>query len=544
MKMTKKILAMLLALIMVLGLVACADNGGGESTNGATVDLGTHAPETDPQGNVVPVTLRWYYRGNGMQKDTQAVQDRVNELLKEYPGLEHVSIELCCYISNEYQQAVTLDYSAEEQIDIVSTVNVGDWQQMAQDGYFLAIDNLLTDEIKAALPEWLLDLGAVNGTRYMIPNYQNAGNNSYFFTPAQYAAYTDVDALKATLTSADSTFDDIATALEEYLLDVRAGEGKDTLYLLSLGHAILNQKGTQGYPFSAQYAPFDLFSGEFTVEYGTDGKVNFRLIGDEAKEIYARMAEWYKKGYIHPDALTIKTNDFTGKNMLNDVAYVYYTNGAIGDEAYNTAGYESSLGFPVVAMNIQKQFYVGNNWAAGGNAISSTCKNPEEAMLFLSAINGGSEKGKEIYNTIVYGLEGTHYNVVSEDRIETIEYAGAQGGTDTSYAALKWIMGNTFNAYKNQAVTDEWVDIVLKMNNDPKNLNSELTGFALDSSKVSTQVDNVTAIVSEYKNTLIYGVAGDNWETVYNEFVHKLETAGLNDILAEYQAQVDAFLKK
>ncbi len=542
MKKMKAVAAMLLSATMVFGLAACGSN---QQTNtpatseSATTTESKVESETPVVEKKDPVTLEWYYRGNGVQKDSQMVEDRVNELLAEYPGLEHVTVHMNCYIGSEYQQAVTLAESAGEQIDILSTVSMTDWKQSVENGTFMALDDLLSTEMKETLPEWLWPLGSVDGKIYMIPTYQNAGNNGYGFIPKAYEKYFDADAFKTAVDAKD--IQAVADVLAAYLEAVRAGEGTDTKWLRSLG-IHLTQNTTQGFYYEE---PFDVLSGNFILKNDSD-KVEFRLTTDYAKTLYSIAADWYEKGYIHPDVTSITEKDFFHGNMMNPASYVFSTNGAIGDEAYNDATYSNNWGFDVKSFQIQNTFFAANNWSAGGQGIHSTCKNPEEAMAFLEALNTGTEKGKELYNTIVFGIEGTHYTKDAKDpeRIETIEYTGSQGGTDTSYAALKWIIGNTFNAYKNQAVADGSNELTIAFNENPSNISSKISGFALKVDKVSTQLDQINAVVKEYSTTLNNGVMGADWTKTYDEFYAKLETAGLNDVLTEFQSQVDAFLSK
>ena len=68
-----------------------------ESTDSVTQQ--TVSSETEEPKE--PVVLEWYYNGNGQQADTEEVEAAVNELLKEYPGLEHVSIKLNCFTGSE-----------------------------------------------------------------------------------------------------------------------------------------------------------------------------------------------------------------------------------------------------------------------------------------------------------------------------------------------------------------------------------------------------------------------------------------------------------
>ena len=69
-------------------------------------------------------------------------------------------------------------------------------------------------------------------------------------------------------------------------------------------------------------------------------------------------------------------------------------------------------------------------------------------------------------------------------------------------------------------------------------------GFVARVSDISTQVEQTTAVTKEYMNTLQSGAMGDDWKSFYDEYVSKMENAGLDDVLKELQSQVDAFLTK
>ena len=130
MKLTRKVLALAMAFIMTLALAGCGNKSTGETTTAAEKETTTAAASTAAQAgeggdeSKEPVKLVWWYRGNGEQKDTKMVQEALNEKLKTYPGLEHVTVELKCYTASEYKQAVTLAQSSREQIDILNTVNL------------------------------------------------------------------------------------------------------------------------------------------------------------------------------------------------------------------------------------------------------------------------------------------------------------------------------------------------------------------------------------------------------------------------------------
>ena len=108
MRNVKKWLALGLATIMTFGVVAC----GNGDTPVVKESESNKATESVAEPEVKePVLLEWYFRGNGQQKDTEEVEARVNELLKNYPGLEHVSININCFPSADYETKVVINKS-------------------------------------------------------------------------------------------------------------------------------------------------------------------------------------------------------------------------------------------------------------------------------------------------------------------------------------------------------------------------------------------------------------------------------------------------
>ena len=545
MKTWQKLLALLLAVMMMLSMVACAKQATDDTQTPAESTDATEPADTtedttpaDTTEEKEPVVLEWYFRGNGQQKDTAEVEAAVNELVKQYPGLEHVSIHINCFPSSDYAQQVALSQASGLQMDIVNSVNLDFYKEVAN-GTWMPMEDYLSDEIKAELPEWLWEMGSVDGHIYMVPNYQNAFNCQYALFPKEYMdKYGNYDEMKAVLQDTSKTLTEKAAYLEEYVKAVSEGEGTQK-YCAPLDQA--NSTGQMGFAFTT---PFDHLGNNFIVEDGTT-TVQYAPIDDFYKESYAIYADWFDKGLYSPDGVTTAYDNYSYNHMMDPVSAVFMTKEMYGSEERVANTYTAQWGFDVVAINIQPYNFIQKNWGAGGNGISSTCQHPEEAAKFLEAITCGSEIGKKIYNTMVFGIEGKHYNFVDEanDRIETLEYDGSQGGVDCSYAGLKWILGNSFYAYKNQAVLDDQYPVAKELNESPDTVSSSLIGFTPDTSSVQTQVDQVKAVYDEFYTTLYRGVLGtDGWEAYYDEFVAKLETAGLNDIIAELQSQLDAFL--
>ena len=533
MKSAKKLLALILAVIMVLGLVACVQDtpnpsdtqGTNPSGSTGTADStgGTEAPKD-------PVTLEWWYRGNGPQEDTEKVEAAFNELLKTYPGMEHVTVNFNCYDAANYAQAVTLAQSSNQTIDILNTVGLN-FATEVQNGTYLPLDDLLSDTMKAELPEWLWDLGSIDGKVYIVPNYQRAANMNYMIVPKAYMdKYGDLAEFKKLLNSGKWTVEEFAALQEKFVKAVQAGEGA-THYAVPIGHSMINANYMMGW--------HDSIFGNYISPEASDTVVH-KYMTEDAKKGFEIAARWYEEGLIHPEANSIKYADFTGKNLLNDVSFCYYFVNGAGPEEEIAATHSAQYGFDVYAIALSDHYFIKNSWGAGGNGVYAKSENPEEAMRLIELLN--TEEGQKLYNMVVYGLEGEHWEWVDDTHIKTLEYSGTQGGSDTTYAAMKWIIGNTFYAYLNQGCIDGENEIALKIGEE--GTPSNLAGFIPVTKDLVDYNTQVNAVTTEYASTLESGVMGADWEDTYNAFVEKMKNAGDSKIVESLQNQMNTFLKK
>ena len=226
--------------------------------------------------------------------------------------------------------------------------------------------------------------------------------------------------------------------------------------------------------------------------------------------------------------------------MMNEVSYIFCVNNQAGDEEKVSDYYSQSYGFDTYAIPIKTNYYITNTWSAGGNGVTAKCEHPDKALRLIELMT--TEEGKDLYNMMVYGIEGVHYEKIDDTHIRTLEYDGTQGGVDTSYAGIKWIIGNTFNAYLNQGCVDGDNELALEINNSEDNEISNLMGFNASVENISTQLEQISAVSQEYASSLYNGALGSGWEDQYNAYLEKMENAGLNEVITELQSQVDAFL--
>ena len=351
-------------------------------------------------------------------------------------------------------------------------------------------------------------------------------------SPKEYVdKYGDLEAMTKLFADPNATAMEKAEMLETYLKAVRDGEGVEKY----------------GFFGCVDYLSFmdynDQISGSRFIKFEGSDKVEFSHMTEDAVTGFEVMADWYEKGYVPKDILTkdIKAYE-NGKTMMDAGAITWVTGNMQGDAEESAELMSAQYGFDVYAIPLHDHYYVRHTWAAGGTGITAKCENPEEAMRLLELMN--TEEGKELYNMIVFGLENVHYTKNADGTIKTLHYDGSQAGADAPYGAMNWIMGNTFHSYINQGMSARTNEIALEMNNDPNLVSSDITGFVLDNSAISTEISQCTAVWKEYQQALVYGAKGSEWKAYYDEFVTKMEGAGLKKCLDEMQAQLDAFYAK
>ncbi len=492
----KKMTAVILAGVLALGVSSCSN------------------PLSSKDGNV---TLKWVMSGPGELVDSQKVWAKFNEELQNYlPG---VTVQFEVYPAGDYKQKFMLMQTVGDKIDIANVYKLN-WGDELRKGTFADIDELVKthgQDMYKAIPEFVWDYMKYNGKIYAVPSYQQLCNGNALFFPKEISdQYLDKEALVTALKNNDTVTGEVLDVIENYLAATKDA-GK-------IGYGLDHWVDISGKGFERIVDYYAIRSND------AEHKVELLFETDEIKEYYARKAEWYKKGYIREDSLSAKDSQ-NGKE-----------NGTVIWQA--TSGYKTAevlsekYGMPIesIELNQSGEYLIPMQNNAMGNAIMSSSENKETAIKLLNLIN--SEQGKDLYNLLVYGIEGDHWTKTGEDKIKT-EYSGQVTSNDR-YGLFKWIVGNTKFAYDTQTDMDGFKTWVFEEVNNSTNY-SDLLGFIPDTTKIATQLAQVLAVKGEYFSGLMSG-ALPNEEEVYNEFIDKLNKAGNQEIKAELQRQVDEFL--
>lgn len=464
------------------------------------------------------VTLRYIMAGPGKQLDSEKVWNEFNKKLKEYiPNLE---IKFEVFPMSDYKQKFMLMQTSREKIDIANTYSLT-YADEVRKGTFMKLDELVdknAEDLKGELPNWLWDYMKVDGSLYAIPSYQMLSVGFGVKLHKESAEkYLDINALTEALHSNNTFTEKYYDIMENYL---KALKSNNQIYLgYQTGMYI-----TKGYESVLDY---------FMVK--TDDE-NLKVVQffdtPEAKMYFDKMADWYKKGYIRSDSLS--ANDASKKVGQKD-GYAVWT---------DSIGYKqeeqdlSKYGNDIINIPFDKDYYIPSTNAAGGTAIMSKCQNPELAVRFLDLLN--SQKGKELHNMLVYGIEGDHYNKLAEDRIKT-EYDG-NPTSNSRYGLYKWIVGNTELSYDTQTELPGFKGWVFNVVNASEK-RSKLIGFVPQTAQISSKLAQISAVKEEFRKSLASGSL-ENHEQVYKDFIDKMNKAGSQEVINELQKQVDEFLSK
>lgn len=243
---------------------------------------------------------------------------------------------------------------------------------------------------------------------------------------------------------------------------------------------------------------------------------------DEYYDYLKHMRDWYEKGYILKDAAT--TDTVLSDNIKNGTFWGNFTNGDYG----LIMGNKALTGKDWIALMINQPFKASLSSAAGTSwAVPVTAAEPEAAVRFLNLMMTDAD----VTNLMMWGIEGVQYSVEEDGTLVRLD----------KYAnwALPGIHGNqrimTGVSTKQKEMDTQWNE---KASNNP----TKGYGFNYDASAMTNQVIAVQAVITEYQAALETGSV--DLDKVYPEFLAKLEANGINEIIADKQAQFDAWLAK
>ncbi len=550
--MKKRTICLLLAMIMVLSIVLAgcsktAETPAADETPATTEPAETtdntetpEAPEETAEPALEQKTIQLMITGAGKQANSDKVWAAFNEQLQQY--VPNTTVEFIDVPFEEYSEKFSQVLASGEGVDLAWTGWLINKPQNIADGNLMPLDDLL-----AEYGQGIVDVLGEN----VVEIHRNADGNIYYLPSWQglcgerrgWLVVTEIAEL-----AGDTWIEDTEAALNKWrnnytgIEDFQAVLDQATKYLAAakeagkLGAGINTGRAFGWSMYNGMYSFLGVGGAEIGITY-CDGTFTVKDgVAGEHYKLYAKtMADWYKEGYIRSDIMSVDTSTLTTpKNgEITDTTYVFSC-----DPYLTEADQEAAIadaGMDMTYLPIEENAYL----ILGGDtsyAIPYCADEPERAMMVLNAIYSQPD----LYNTLIYGIEGEDYTKNADGTITT-SYVGASPTADDSYGIQRWIIGSCKNALINNG-TDPNYYADLEALEETARVNPFLN-FTFDRTNVEGICASILNVYYEYGPQLDNGVAGDNWEELYNNYMAARKDAGIEELVTEFQNQLNAYIE-
>ncbi len=502
-------------LLMVTILAGCSTDG--NSSSGESTDTGTE--QSGDKVNEKTVTIKYVVPGSDQPEMKAAIKAVNDKLLAD--GL-NIQLEVQHIGWDAWGSKTNVMLSTGEEFDLLHVMENGSTPTgaYAARGAATPLDDLIKQhapDLMDKFPQSVWDAAKVDGKIYTIP-----------------AMWRD-----ATQMGGEAGY---ITVRQDILDRLNLSIPTNTDELIDTGMAIKNELGKE--PFAWDHAlertpvwlhrtydtwPFYVDFTEGIVYVDEQGNVKPWIETPEFKQDALVYRQMYQAGLIHPDVLSLP-ND--AKNQLVEQGKFVYGLGTVDLTSYpgikkNVPDVKLAT-FQLAPEKVNYTFMPLMN----SNMIPSTSKNPEAAIKFIDWLY----KDQANHDLFLYGIEGQHYTNSGEDRIEYV----TDSNNKTKYSFDFWQIGY----YKWQKFQKDELDesIERQTTSDPDVRTSIVAGFTFNPEPVKVEYANVVAEMAASIYPIKFGVV--DFDKYYPQALDKLQSAGLEKVVAEYDKQFQEFLKK
>lgn len=522
---------MLLALVMVLSVVlaACGSskNEGSPSPSASPSAAASESAAPSPSesqsaasddidvSKLQPYEIKLIWEGP-TPKDIGVVEAKMNEYLKEKIN---ATVKLSTLDWGQYNDKLPLMIASREPTDIVFTAQWNGHANNVAKGGFLALNdpngpagNLIEQygkDIVATLDPAFLEGAKINGFNYGIPTNKelaSLGGVLYRKDIADELGLTEQ--LNNVKTIAD--LEPILTVVKEKKPEIiplflRDGENFSTHYLAQ--HDYLGDADIDG----------------IVRKDGTDTTVISRFEDPDYIAQLSLTRQFFQAGLINKDAATTTLGVQDAMKKGNVFMVTSSLKPGKDDEFSIAIGMPGKL----------KQIEIGPRTVSTGETagamlgISSTSKDPARAMMLINLLHSD----KYLNNLLNFGIEGEHYEKVSENIIKP-------GPKFNDYnPGVAWELGNQFlNYIWDTEDPEKWEKYKIFNQGAHK---SPALGFTFNVEPVKSQAAILVNLKKQYAPALETGSIDPSKA---QEWYDKEKANGLDKVIAEKQKQLNEFL--
>ena len=515
----------------------------------------TCLPAALAETELEPVTLRFYYPGTE-KEGSKDVEAAFNKKLAEV--LPNTTLEIVWVGS--YAENLRLFFAGEEPMDIIWEGWYTPIRQDVEDGNILALDELIEQyapNLAAERATYTIDYDSicVDGKLYGIPCVQpvvkdswslNVNETLYPYFPVDDFITEARANLKLTEKQVEMMEQTIQAALDAG--DIELGGN-----WVPGGWQLMHRLALKGY---------EAIGGNFYFDLSAEKPVALHITEiPEYQMAMKHVAQWYDKGWITDAQIMGQAVDGSWTAYDAQPGNANWT--GLSDERGVKDGEYNGQKQKVILTDNEGTYPVGISSFGSAStylAVPFTSKNPERVVMLLNLLHDEpGTVGNDLINMLVYGFEESseeakeygwfNYRAIEKDGQLQVD-TSVRGDAESKHNMTNWTVGNTYKIMSDGGVTTtaalkeyaaSYYETVY-----PKRPRSALAGMAaVDLTALNTDVENINAVTTEYAEQLWNGGSGsESYMTVYNDYLSKLQAAGLETVRAFIQAQIDAYLAK
>lgn len=511
--MKKKILAAILAATMAVGLFTGCGNTG---KDGGAEAAGTEKGKTEETSEDADHIIMTYLTLGETPADIQMVQDAVSKISKEKINVE---VEFKPVSIGDTFSNYSLWIGSGEQIDLMCIAFQG-INNYVDSGQVMEMDDLLAadgDYITELMSQFPLSAGAV------------IEGSTYGVTPVM-PCY----GFRGGMILREEYFDELGEELkDEYTMK----ELTDILVKIKKNHPDCYPVGALGsgvgstataYGFYEEMDNMGATTASGTVLSADSTTVENVYATEKYKNYLVTMRDWYEKGLVMPDAAT---TDTTITELMSSGKCCAYP---MNLQPVQTANTDAAYGFKTISLNVTDGYYPAITAASSVYwTVPITSENPAAAVKFLNLMY----EDQAVADLLKSGIEDVHYTKTDDECV--IAFADGVTADTTGYMEPLGLYGDrryelNYSAGSTPEVNETWTET-----NAKKTYKS--FGYNYNTSNMTNQLIAVNTILDQYLPSLETGSVEDV-EGTYKQFISALNAAGIDEIIADNQAQFDAWL--
>lgn len=478
-------------------------------------------PTTD-SGQLQPYEITFAYMNPGPpQKDQPLVEEAINKITQ---AKINATVKLMPLQPSQVDQ-IPLNLQGGQKIDVMMTGLANRYFSLVSQGLLAPMDSLLDKYGKGITKAYadngfadFLEVGSINGKRYSIPTIRSfAGAQGIEFSKEMADKY-NIDFSKV------KTWDDLDLIFKT-IKDKAPG-----VTPLQMGAA---SAMAIGYLPESQFDNLGDNLGVLMLN-GDNSTNQLKVVNLYETSMYADILKtvrrWWEAGYINQDAST-------PKNILNVQVLGSGNAFATIPPPVIIPGFAATdslmAGKPMEVVQLSEPKAQTATVADMMLSIPYSSKDQSRAMMFLNLLY----TDPQLVNLLDWGIEGKNYVKKSETSIDYPE--GVTQRTNGYAMPFANQMGNQFLSYTLTSQGSDYWKTLKDWNMSA--VKSPALGFMFNPDPVKSQYASVLNVISQYGPQLQTGSVDP--DKVLPVFIAKLKASGIDQVVAEKQKQLDAWVQ-